>query len=55
MNIAAGGALVLVAVLGLGYWSLLPIPAGVNGDNILVLVVGLVSAIVGGGLLSGHS
>jgi uncharacterized protein DUF4383 len=53
MNIAVGGALVLVAVLGfLGYMSLLSIPAGVNGDNLLHLVVGLVSLIVGGGLLS---
>jgi uncharacterized membrane protein (UPF0136 family) len=56
LNIATGGALVLVAVLGyLGYMSLLSIPAGVNGDNILHLVVGLVSVIVGGGLLSGRS
>ena len=56
VNIAAGGALVLVAILGyLGYMSLLSIPAGINGDNILHLVVGLVSVIVGGGLLSGRS
>lgn len=56
LNIAAGGALVLVAVLGfLGYMSLLSIPAGVNGANILHLVVGLVSVIVGGGLFSGRS
>ncbi|MBV9140725.1 MAG: DUF4383 domain-containing protein [Pseudonocardiales bacterium] len=53
MNIAVGGALLLVAVLGyMGYWSLLSIPAGVNGDNILHLAVGLASLIVGGGLLS---
>ena len=43
----------LVAVLGfLGYLSLLAIPAGVNGDNILHLAVALASLIVGGGLLS---
>ena len=54
MNIAVGGALVLVALLGyLGYMSLLSIPPGINGDNILHLVVGLASVIVGGGLLSG--
>ena len=54
MNIAVGGALVLVALLGyLGYMSLLSIPPGINGDNILHPVVGLASAIVGGGLLSG--
>jgi hypothetical protein len=53
MNIAAGGALVLVAVLGfLGYWSLLSIPAGVNADNILHLVVALATLIFGSGLLS---
>jgi uncharacterized protein DUF4383 len=54
MNIAVGGALLLVAVLGfLGYLSLLSIPAGVNGDNLLHLAVALASLIVGGGLLSG--
>jgi Domain of unknown function (DUF4383) len=53
MNIAVGGALLLVTVLGyLGYWSLLSIPPGVNGDNILDLAVALASLIVGGGLLS---
>jgi hypothetical protein len=53
MNIAIGGALLLVAVLGfLGYWSLLSIPPGINGDNILDLAVALASLIVGGGLLS---
>ncbi|MGH3671344.1 MAG: DUF4383 domain-containing protein, partial [Pseudonocardiaceae bacterium] len=53
MNIAVGGALLIVAVLGfMGYWSLLSIPAGVNGDNILHLAVALASLIVGGGLLS---
>jgi D-alanyl-lipoteichoic acid acyltransferase DltB (MBOAT superfamily) len=53
MNIAFGGVLVLVAVLGfLGYLSLLSIPSGINGDNLLHLAVGLASLIVGGGLLS---
>ncbi|MGH3671631.1 MAG: DUF4383 domain-containing protein [Pseudonocardiaceae bacterium] len=53
MNIAVGAALLIVAVLGfMGYWSLLSIPAGVNGDNILNLAVALASLIIGGGLLS---
>lgn len=53
MNISVGGALLLVAVLGfLGYMSLLSIPAGINGDNLLHLAVALASLIVGGGLLS---
>jgi hypothetical protein len=53
MNIAAGGALALVAVLGfLGYWSLLSIPAGANGDNILHLVVALATLIFGNCMLS---
>ncbi|MGH3781125.1 MAG: hypothetical protein ACRDRO_11000 [Pseudonocardiaceae bacterium] len=56
MNIAVGGALLIVAVLGfLGYWSLLSIPPGVNGDNILDLAVALATLIVGGGLLSAGS
>ncbi|MGH3852858.1 MAG: DUF4383 domain-containing protein [Pseudonocardiaceae bacterium] len=56
VNIAAGGALLLVAVLGfLGYWSLLSIPAGVNGDNILHLAVALATLIFGSGLLSAGS
>jgi hypothetical protein len=54
LNIAVAGVLVLVAVLGfLGYLSLLSIPPGINGDNLLHLVVGLATLIVGGGLLSG--
>jgi hypothetical protein len=54
MNIAVGGALLLVAVLGfMGYWALLSIPAGINGDNILDLAVAIATLIVGGGLLSG--
>lgn len=56
MNIAIGGALLLVAVLGfLGYWSLLSIPAGINGDNILDLAVAVATLLVGGGLLSAGS
>jgi len=56
MNIAAGGALALVAVLGfLGYLSLLSIPAGANADNILHLVVALATLIFGSGLLSALS
>lgn len=53
MNIAVGAAMLIVTVLGfMGYWSLLPIPAGVNGDNILDLAIALASLIIGGGLLS---
>ncbi len=56
MNIAVGGALLLVAVLGfLGYWSLLSIPPGFNGDNILDLAVAIATLIVGGGVLSAGS
>ncbi len=56
MNIAVGGALLLVAVMGfMGYWSLLSIPAGVNGDNLLDLAVAIATLIVGGGLLSGSA
>ncbi len=56
MNIAVGGALLLVAVLGfLGYWSLLSIPPGINGDNLLDLAVAIATLIVGGGLLSAGS
>jgi hypothetical protein len=56
MNIAVGGALLLVAVLGfLGYWSLLSVPPGINGDNIVDLAVAIVTLIVGGGLLSAGS
>jgi hypothetical protein len=53
LNIALAGVLLLLAVLGfLGYWNLLSIPAGINGDNLLHLVVALATLIVGGGLLS---
>lgn len=53
MNIAVGAAMLIVTVLGfMGYWSLLSIPAGVNGDNILDLAIALASLIIGGGLLS---
>ena len=55
VNIALGGVLLLVTIWGfLGYMSLLSIPPGINGDNLLHLVVALVSLIVGGGLLSGR-
>lgn len=57
MNIAVGSAMLIVTVLGfMGYWSLLSIPAGVNGDNILDLAIALASLIIGSGLLSagGH-
>jgi Domain of unknown function (DUF4383) len=54
LNIAIGASLlVVVGILGfLGYWSLMSIPPGINGDNLLHLAVALASLIVGGGLLS---
>jgi len=56
MNIAFAGVLLLLAVLGfMGYWHLLSIPAGINGDNILHLLVAITTLIVGGGALSGGS
>jgi hypothetical protein len=55
LNIALAGVLLLVAVLGfLGYWSLLSIPAGLNGDNLFHLVLALATLLIGGGLLSGR-
>ena len=46
--------LLLLAMLEFrGYWGLLSIPAGLNGDNVLRLVLGLTSLFIGGGLLSG--
>lgn len=53
MNIAIGALLLLVGVMGfMGYWSLLSIPQGVNGDNILDVVLGVATLIIGGGALS---
>jgi Domain of unknown function (DUF4383) len=53
LNIALAGVLLLLAVLGfLGYWGLLSIPAGINGDNLLHLVLALTGLFIGGGLLS---
>ena len=55
VNIAIAGVLLLVAVLGfLGYWHLLSIPAGINGDNLLHLVVAVATLLIGGGLFSGE-
>lgn len=54
LNIALGGVLLIVAVLGfMGYWGLLSIPAGINGDNLLDLVLAFTTLIIGGGALSG--
>lgn len=54
MNISVGAVLLLVGVMGfMGYWSLLSIPPGINGDNILDVVVGVTSLLIGGGALSG--
>ncbi|MBV8994645.1 MAG: DUF4383 domain-containing protein [Pseudonocardiales bacterium] len=55
VNIALAGVLLLVAVMGfLGYWHLLSIPAGINGDNLLHLVVAVATLLIGGGLFSGR-
>lgn len=55
LNIALAGVLLLVAVMGfLGYWSLLSIPAGINGDNLFHLVLAVATLLIGGGLLSGR-
>ena len=52
VNIAIGGVYALATVLGfLGYFSLLSIPPGINGDNLLHLVTALVTLIFGTGLL----
>lgn len=54
LNIAIGGVLLIVAVLGfMGYWGLLSISAGINGDNLLDLVLAFTTLIIGGGALSG--
>jgi hypothetical protein len=54
LNIALAGVLLILAVLGfLGYWGLLSIPAGINGDNLLHLVLAFTGLFIGGGLLSG--
>jgi hypothetical protein len=53
LNIALGGVLLILAVLGfLGYWHLLSIPVGINGDNLLHLVVAVATLLIGGGLFS---
>jgi apolipoprotein N-acyltransferase len=53
LNIALGGVLLILAVLGfLGYWNLLSIPAGINGDNLLHLVVAVATLLIGGGVFS---
>jgi Domain of unknown function (DUF4383) len=53
LNIAIGGVYALATVLGfMGYFSLLSIPAGANGDNFLHLVTALATLIFGSGLLS---
>ena len=55
LNIALAGVLLIVAVLGfLGYWHLLSIPAGINGDNLFHLVLAVATLLIGGGLLSGR-
>lgn len=54
VNIALGIIFLILAVLGfMGYWGLLSIPAGINGDNILNLVVAIVSLLIGVGAGSG--
>lgn len=54
LNVAIGGTYALTTVLGfLGYFSLLSIPAGASGDNLLHLVTALVTFVFGCGLLRG--
>ena len=55
-NIALGIIFLILAVLGfMGYWHLLSISGGINGNNILNLLVGVVNLLVGGGAVSGRS
>jgi hypothetical protein len=53
VNIAIAGFYVLAAVLGfLGYLSLVSVPAGFDMDFWLHLLSGVITLVVGGGLLS---
>jgi hypothetical protein len=55
-NIALGIVFLILTVLGfMGYWHLLSISAGINGNNILNLAVAVVSLFVGSGALSAGS
>jgi hypothetical protein len=52
LNVAIGGTYALATALGIfGYFSLLSIPAGASGDNILHLVTALATFVFGCGLL----
>ncbi|MGH3787501.1 MAG: DUF4383 domain-containing protein [Pseudonocardiaceae bacterium] len=56
LNIAIGGFYVLAALLGfLGYLSLVSVPGGLDADNFLHLISGVLPLIFGSGLLSGQS
>jgi hypothetical protein len=54
VNLALGIVFLILTVLGfLGYWGLLSISAGINGNNLLNLAVAIVSLFVGFGVLDG--
>jgi hypothetical protein len=56
VNLALGIIFLILTVLGfLGYWGLLSISAGLNGNNILNLLVAVVPLLVGSGAVSGGS
>ncbi|MDQ4011899.1 MAG: DUF4383 domain-containing protein [Actinomycetota bacterium] len=56
VNFAIGGFYLLAAILGfLGYLSLVSVPAGFDMDFWLHLFSGLITLVVGGGLLSAMS
>jgi hypothetical protein len=56
LNIALGIILLIFAVLGfMGYWNLLSVAGGLNGNNILDLVLAFTTLFIGGGLLSGDA
>jgi hypothetical protein len=54
INLALGIIFLILTVLGfLGYWGLLSISPGINGNNLLNLAVAIVSLFVGSGALDG--
>jgi hypothetical protein len=56
MNVALGTTLLLATVLGwLGLFSMLSIPGGASGDNVLHLITAAATFAVGCGLFRGLS
>ena len=54
VNVALGIIFLILTLLGfMGYWVLLSISAGINGNNLLNLAVAVVSLLVGFGALDG--